>query len=130
MPKLTRTNFSVKELTDMYSNGEIAIPEIQRDFVWDTKRIKLLLDSLHMDFPSGAIILWRPEFHTRSEFEMLIRPERLHLYKHRLPTYLLLDGQQRLTALSAAILPADQVMDSLGEEVELPNLYVNLKTLN
>ncbi len=129
MPKLTRTNFSVKELSDMYADGEIAIPEIQRDFVWDAKRIKLLLDSLHMDFPSGAIILWRPEFHTRSEFEMLIRPERLHLYKHRLPTYLLLDGQQRLTALCSVILPANQVLESLGEEIDLPKLFINLKTL-
>lgn len=129
MLKLTRTNFSVKELTVMYSDGDIAIPEIQRDFVWDAKRIKLLLDSLHMDFPSGAIILWRPEFRTRSEFQMLIRPERLHLYKKHLPTYLLLDGQQRLTALCSVILPANQVMDSLGEEIDLPRLFINLKTL-
>jgi len=113
----------------MYSSGEIAIPEIQRDFVWDAKRIKKLLNSLHMDFPSGAIILWRPEFPTRSEFEMLIRPERLHLYKNRLPTYLLLDGQQRLTALCSVILPANQVLDSLGEEIDLPKLFINLKTL-
>lgn len=129
MPKLTRTNFSVKELTDMYASGEIAIPEIQRDFVWDAKRIKLLLDSLLMDYPSGAIILWRPEFHTRSEFEMLIRPERLHLYKNCLPTYLLLDGQQRLTALCSVILPAKEVLESLGEEIDLPKLFINLKTL-
>jgi hypothetical protein len=129
MSKLTRTSYSVKELSDMYSKGEIAIPEIQRDFVWDAKRIKLLLDSLHMDYPSGAIILWRPEFRTRSEFEMLIRPERLHLYKNRLPTYLLLDGQQRLTALCSVILSANQVMESLGEEISLPRLFINLKTL-
>ncbi|MBI5653091.1 MAG: DUF262 domain-containing protein [Chloroflexi bacterium] len=97
MPKLTRTSYSIKELTNMYANGEIAIPEIQRDFVWDAKRIKLLLDSIQKDYPSGAVILWRPEFSARSEFEMLIRPERLHLYKNRLPAYLLLDGQQRLS---------------------------------
>jgi len=129
MLKLTRTNLSIKELTDMYASGEIAIPEIQRDFVWDAKRIKMLLDSIHKDFPSGAIILWRPDFKVRSEFEMLIRPERLHLYKKRLPTYLLLDGQQRLTALCSVILPSDQVMNSLGEEITLPKLFVNLKTL-
>jgi hypothetical protein len=129
MTKLTRTNFSIKELTDMYANGEIAIPEIQRDFVWDSKRIKLLLDSIYMDYPSGAIILWRPRFHTRSEFEMLIRPERLHLYKNCLPTYLLLDGQQRLTALCSIILPANQVIESIGEEIDLPRLFINLKTL-
>jgi hypothetical protein len=129
MPNLVRTSLSVKELTDKYAKGEIAIPEIQRDFVWDAARIKLLLDSIQKDYPSGAIILWRPEFRTRSEFEMLIRPERLHLYKDNLPTYLLLDGQQRLTALCSVILPATQVMDSLGEEIDLPKLFINMKTL-
>jgi hypothetical protein len=129
MIKLTRTNFSIKQLTDMYTNGEIAIPEIQRDFVWDAKRIRLLIDSIQNDFPSGAVILWRPEFRMRDEFEMLIRPERLHLYKERLPTYLLLDGQQRLTALCSVILHADQVMSSLGEEITLPKLFINLRTL-
>jgi hypothetical protein len=113
----------------MYAGGDIAIPEIQRDFVWDAKRVVKLLDSVHRDYPSGAVILWRPEFRTRSEFEMLIRPERLHLFKKHLPTYLLLDGQQRLTALCSVILPANQVLDSLGEEIDLPRLFINIKTL-
>lgn len=129
MSKLTRTSYSIKQLTDMYTKGDIAIPEIQRDFVWDAKKIKLLLDSIYQDYPSGSIILWRPEFKTHSEHEMLIRPERLHLYKNRLPTYLLLDGQQRLTALCSVISLSDQIMNSLGEEIILPNLFINLKTL-
>jgi hypothetical protein len=128
--KLRRESYTIKELTKMYTNGEIAIPEIQRDFVWDATRIKKLLDSINQDFPSGAIILWRPDFHARSEFEMLIRPERIHLYKERLPSYLLLDGQQRLTALCSVIVPANEVNDSLGEEIALPHLFINVKTLD
>jgi len=38
MSKLTRTSYSIKQLTDMYTKGDIAIPEIQRDFVWDAKK--------------------------------------------------------------------------------------------
>ncbi|MBI3005307.1 MAG: DUF262 domain-containing protein [Ignavibacteriales bacterium] len=129
MPKLTRTHYSVRELTRMFAKGDIAIPEIQRDFVWDAKRIRSLIDSVNRDYPSGAIILWRPEFRKKSEFEMLIRPERLKLYKDRLPTYLLLDGQQRLTALCSVILPAEEVMSSLGEEIDLPKLFINIKNL-
>ncbi len=128
MPNLQRTNYTVEELVQMYSEGVIAIPEIQRDFVWDSERIKSLLDSIHKDFPSGAIILWSPPFKDRREFEMLIRPERLHLYKHRLPKYLLLDGQQRLTALCSVLLPPEEVTTSIGEEIDLPTLYVNIKT--
>jgi uncharacterized protein with ParB-like and HNH nuclease domain len=47
MQKLTRDNLSVKELTDFYAEGEIAIPEIQREFVWDAGRIGKLLESLY-----------------------------------------------------------------------------------
>jgi uncharacterized protein with ParB-like and HNH nuclease domain len=43
--QLIQQNNTVNELIDMYSKGVIAIPEIQRDFVWDAQRIKLLLDS-------------------------------------------------------------------------------------
>ena len=74
MPQLAQQNLPVNQLIEMYSNGVIAIPEIQRDFVWDATRIRLLLDSIQNAYPSGAIILWRPEFKTQSEFEMFIRP--------------------------------------------------------
>lgn len=130
MPKLSLTTKPVKELVDMYTKGAIAIPEIQRDFVWNAKKIKSLLDSIYQDFPSGTIILWEPQFLDPEEFRMLIRPERRHIYENRpLPRYLLLDGQQRLTALVSAILPASAVSisSSLGEEINLPWLFVNLK---
>jgi hypothetical protein len=127
-PTLHRTNHSVKVLTDLYANGDIAIPEIQRDFVWKAPRIKGLVDSINRDYPSGAIILWQPSF-KGPELEMLIRPERLHLYKERPPKYLLVDGQQRLTALCSVILRLQDVIESLGEEVDLPTLFINVKTL-
>src|SRR5947207_2104227 len=127
-PTLHRTNHSVKVLTDLYASGDIAIPEIQRDFVWQAPRIKGLVDSINRDYPSGAIILWQPSF-KGAELEMLIRPERLHLYKERAPKYLLVDGQQRLTALCSVILRLDDVIKSLGEEVDLPTLFINVKTL-
>lgn len=127
-PTLHRMNHSVKVLTDLYANGDIAIPEIQRDFVWQAPRIKGLVDSINRDYPSGAIILWQPSF-KGAELEMLIRPERLHLYKDRPPKYLLVDGQQRLTALCSVILRSDDVIKSLGEEVDLPTLFINVKTL-
>jgi hypothetical protein len=59
---------------------------------------------------------------------MSIRPERLHLYQDHPPKYLLLAGQQRLTALVSTILPEDQVSSQLGEEISLPQLFINLRT--
>src|SRR5205085_9741724 len=109
-PTLHRMNHSVKVLTDLYANGDIAIPEIQRDFVWQAPRIKGLVDSISRDHPSGAIILCQPAF-KGAELKMLIRPERLDLYKDRPPKYLLVDGQQRLTALCPVTLRSEAVLE-------------------
>ena len=127
---LERTNKTISELLNMYSSGEIAIPEIQRDFVWKGDRIKLLLDSIYNDYPSGAIILWRPIGFNKEKMSLYIRPERLHLYEdnNKLPKYLLIDGQQRLTALASVILPEDEVMTKLGEEINVPHIFLNVKT--
>ena len=40
-------------------SGEIAIPEIQRPFVWDATKVRNLLDSLYQGYPVGYLIAWR-----------------------------------------------------------------------
>ena len=73
-------------------SGEIAIPEIQRPFVWDAVQVRDLMDSLYQGYPVGYLIAWRnPTVRlkdgTRSEGKKI-----------------LIDGQQRVTALMAAVL--------------------------
>jgi hypothetical protein len=43
----------------MNKSGEIAIPEIQRPFVWDATKVRNLLDSLYQGYPVGYLIAWR-----------------------------------------------------------------------
>lgn len=74
------------------NSGEIAIPEIQRPFVWDATKVRDLMDSLYQGYPIGYLIAWRnPNVKlkdgTTSEGKKV-----------------LIDGQQRVTALTAAIL--------------------------
>ncbi len=40
-------------------SGEIAIPEIQRPFVWDATKVRDLMDSLYQGFPVGYLIAWK-----------------------------------------------------------------------
>ncbi|HEX2787409.1 MAG TPA: DUF262 domain-containing protein [Ignavibacteria bacterium] len=127
--KLNRTNKTIDELVRMFADKEIAIPEIQRDFVWRSDKIKKLLDSIQRDYPSGAIVLWDTIGMKKSIRELYIRPERLHLYQKTPPRYLLIDGQQRLTSLLSVILPSDVVNNKLGEEIKLPTIIINKKTL-
>ncbi len=53
------TPHPVDTLLTWVKSGEIAIPEIQRPFVWDATRVRNLLDSLYRGYPVGYLIAWR-----------------------------------------------------------------------
>jgi len=53
------SNCSVSSILNYIKNGEIAIPEIQRPFVWDTTKDRDLIDSLYQGYPVGYIIIWQ-----------------------------------------------------------------------
>lgn len=74
------------------NSGEIAIPEIQRPFVWDSSKVRDLLDSLYQGYPIGYVIAWRNP-------NVKLKDGSLSEGKK-----VLIDGQQRITALTASIL--------------------------
>jgi hypothetical protein len=82
----------------MIERGELRLPEMQRRYVWRSTRVRDLLDSLYRGYPSGAILLWETDEVVPLQ-EMAVSQE-ANPYKS---TRLLLDGQQRLTSLSAVI---------------------------
>ncbi|MCY4353554.1 MAG: DUF262 domain-containing protein [Truepera sp.] len=52
-------NQQVMVFLKLVQSGEIAIPEIQRPFVWDATKVWNLLDSLYQGYPVGYLIAWR-----------------------------------------------------------------------
>src|SRR5205814_7125559 len=95
MPKI---DTSVGNLVSMITSGELRLPEMQRRYVWRSTRVRDLLDSLYRGYPSGAILLW--------ETDEAVPLQDFAVAQQRNPyqsTRLLLDGQQRLTSLSAVI---------------------------
>lgn len=52
-------NTSIQDLLSWIRCGEVAIPEIQRPFVWDGTKVRDLIDSLYSGFPVGYIIVWK-----------------------------------------------------------------------
>lgn len=74
------------------SSGEIAIPEIQRPFVWDSSKVRDLIDSLYQGYPIGYLICWKNP-NVRLKDGSLSEGKKV-----------LIDGQQRVTALTAAVL--------------------------
>ena len=82
----------------MIERGELRLPEMQRRYVWRATRVRDLLDSLYRGYPSGAILLW--------ETDGEVPEQRMAVAQQASPyksSRLLLDGQQRLTSLSAVI---------------------------
>ena len=57
--KYSVNNHPIQTLLTWIESGEIAIPEIQRPFVWDASKVRELIDSLYKGFPIGYLIAWR-----------------------------------------------------------------------
>lgn len=86
------TPHPIETLLTWVKTGEIAIPEIQRPFVWDATKVRNLLDSLYRGYPVGYLISWRNP------------TVKLKDGSHSAGKRILIDGQQRVTALMAALL--------------------------
>jgi hypothetical protein len=95
---VSKAEASVDELVSMIERGELRLPEMQRQYVWRSTRVRDLLDSLYRGYPSGAILLW--ETNEEIALQDFAVSQSANPYKS---TRLLLDGQQRLTSLSAVI---------------------------
>jgi uncharacterized protein with ParB-like and HNH nuclease domain len=95
---MAKAEAAVEELVGMIERGELRLPEMQRRYVWRSTRVRDLLDSLYRGYPSGTILLWQTdEAVPQQEFAVA---QQSNPYQS---TRLLLDGQQRLTSLSAVI---------------------------
>ncbi|MHB1142255.1 MAG: GmrSD restriction endonuclease domain-containing protein [Sulfuricaulis sp.] len=95
---MAKAEATVEELVSMIERGELRLPEMQRRYVWRSTRVRDLLDSLYRGYPSGAILLW--------ETDEAVPLQEFSVSQQKNPyqsTRLLLDGQQRLTSLSAVI---------------------------
>lgn len=93
-------NTSIQDLLSWIRCGEVAIPEIQRPFVWDGTKVRDLIDSLYSGFPVGYIIVWKNP-------DIKLKDGSISFGKK-----ILIDGQQRITALQAAIVGSPVVMSN------------------
>lgn len=82
---------AVENIIGWIRTGEVAIPEIQRPFVWDNSKVRDLMDSLYKGFPVGYIIVWKNP-------DIKLKDGKIASGKK-----VLIDGQQRITAMQAAI---------------------------
>lgn len=95
---MQQQNIPIGTLVDMYKRGELRLPEIQRHYVWRATRVRDLLDSLYRGYPSGSILMWETEEPVPTRDFAIAQDTNAFAGRK-----LLLDGQQRLTSLTAVL---------------------------
>src|SRR5712671_3786616 len=104
------TPHPIESLLTWVKSGEIAIPEIQRPFVWEPVKVRNLFDSLYRGYPVGYLIAWR-----NPTVKLKDGPSSAG-------KRVLIDGQQRVTALMAALL-GQQVVTKDYEKVRIRSAF-------
>ena len=103
--KYSVTQYSVNVILGSIENGDIAIPEIQRPFVWKPRQVRDLIDSLYNGYPTGYLIIWQnPDVKLKDGSSAVGKK-------------VLIDGQQRITALMTAIAGLEILTDEYESKV-------------
>lgn len=95
---MQQQNIPISTLVDMYRRGELRLPEIQRHYVWRGTQVRDLFDSLYRGYPSGSILMWETDEPVPTR-DFAVAQETTAFAGRKL----LLDGQQRLTSLTAVL---------------------------
>lgn len=102
--KFTLRQYSISAILGLIEAEQFVIPEIQRPFVWKKSQVRDLIDSLYNGYPTGYIITWKnPDVQTKDGS--------VANGKH-----VLIDGQQRITALMAAIVGMEVLDEDFNKD--------------
>lgn len=102
--------FSVTQLTSAIDSGTLALPDIQRPFVWPQTKVRDLLDSMYRGFPVGQLMFWQ------TGAEPGVKQIGTDTKPISVPFHLIVDGQQRLTSLYAVMLGKPVLRDDFTEQ--------------
>lgn len=102
------TTYTVSLLVQSIQAGKIALPDIQRPFVWQAAKVRALFDSMYKGFPVGNLLFWETGTDAKAK-QIGAGTEAV------VPNYLIVDGQQRLTSLFAVMTGATVVRDDYSE---------------
>jgi len=119
----------LKKLRTLIDTGIFAVPELQREFVWNERKACDLLDSIWCNYPIGTILIWKT---TRRNEGQLRR--KLHILPPFSPSnryiYFLIDGQQRLSVLWHFLRGvAATVVNAEGRNVDFGSGFVTPSTV-
>ena len=98
------SSYSLSTLLEEIDRGEIALPDIQRPFVWKPAKVRDLFDSMYRGFPVGNLLFWATGAESGAR--------RIGTHRHEAaPRLMIVDGQQRLTGLYSVLTGQDVLRD-------------------
>ncbi len=104
-----QVGYSLSKLIEDIDIGEIGLPDIQRPFVWTTAKVRDLFDSMYKGFPVGYLLFWINSLNGN--------PRQIGIdTKQKVPRLLIVDGQQRLTALYAVLKGRNVIRSDYSEQ--------------
>ena len=103
--------YSVAQLTSAIDSGALALPDIQRPFVWPQTKVRDLLDSMYRGFPVGQVMFWQ------TGAEPGVKQIGTDAKPVVVPYHLIVDGQQRLTSLYAVMTGKPIIREDFTEAV-------------
>jgi hypothetical protein len=101
--------FTVRQLVDNIKRGDIALPDIQRPFVWQNRKVRELFDSMVKGFPVGYLLFWA------TGADNGVRPIGTDTKDEKVARWLIVDGQQRLTSLYSVLTGTSVVREDYSE---------------
>lgn len=120
-------SLNAKSMLANIDQGLIGLPHFQRDYVWTVAEAAALVDSILRGYPIGSLIFW-------DTTETLRDIRALGRFKPPAPPAgksrnFVLDGQQRLTSLYAALKGAEVTLAN-GSTRDFRNIWVDLAPLS
>jgi len=101
--------YTLASLLDQIELGSIGLPELQRPFVWKNAKVRELFDSMYKGYPVGYLLFWQ-----NGSGEAV---KTIGVGSHqKVPSLLIVDGQQRLTSLYAVLKGKKVLREDFTEE--------------
>ncbi|MGV8174502.1 MAG: GmrSD restriction endonuclease domain-containing protein [Methanothrix sp.] len=104
----TKVDYDLASLVKYIELGQIGLPDIQRPFVWKNTKVRDLFDSMYRGYPVGYLLLWQ----NGMAYDRTIGTDK----KQKSPQLVIVDGQQRLTALYAVVKGVPVVRENYESE--------------
>ena len=119
MAKLERTEKPISVIIEERRRGELGLPEIQRGYVWKQTQVRDLFESMYKEYPCGLILYWKPPAELLTSLKLKESEALLDQQpglKLRVPSFLVLDGQQRITSIIRVLEGSTDVYFNVEEE--------------